>query len=285
MRSWLLVAVVGAMVGGSWHVHADEAKLSKAAELVSSKRVLVIAHRGASAKAPENTIPAFEAALATKCDLIELDYYHSADKVPVVFHDKTLDRTTNAIQALGKEKIAIGSLTAAKLQSLDAGAWFKPEFAGAKIPTLVESLDCIQNGGVTLIERKGGDAATIVKLLDEKKLRGEVVVQAFDWKYIADCRRLAPDLVLGCLGSKELGPSEVAAMKAAGANVVGWSHKDLTAANIKRVHNAGMQCWAYTINDAERAKELIAAGLDGIITDDPALQLKVVESLQATKAN
>lgn len=288
MRCLLLGCVLSALAGGiglDVLNAADEGKPSKAAELVNAKRVLVIAHRGASAVAPENTIPAFEAALKTKCDLIELDYYHSADKVPIVFHDKTLDRTTNAIQSLGKEKIAIGSLPAQELQQLDAGKWFKPEFAGAKIPTLIESLDVIQNGGVTLIERKGGDAATLVKLLDEKKLRGEVVVQAFDWKYIADCRRLAPDLVLGCLGSKELTGTQVAEMKKAGANAVGWSHKDLNAENIKLVHDAGLRCWAYTVNDTQRAKELIAAGLDGIITDNPALQLKVVESLAKTSGN
>ncbi len=232
LSSLLLVCsvVVSSSIAASL-LAADKAP-SKAAELVGAKRVIVIAHRGASAHAPENTIPAFKMALKTKCDLIELDYYHSKDKVPVVFHDKTLDRTSNAVEKLGKEKLELDEVTAQELQSLDAGKWKDAKFAGTKIPTLVESLDVIQNGGMTLIERKAGDAATIVKLLDEKKLRGDVVIQAFDWKYIADCHKLAPDLVLGCLGSKELSAARIAEAKAAGATAIGWKHDDLNEANI-----------------------------------------------------
>ena len=259
------------------------AQPSAAAQLVSAKRVLIIAHRGASAHAPENTLPAFEAALKTKCDLIELDYYHSADKVPVVFHDKELDRTSNAPEVLGKTTLKPEQVTVADLQKLDAGKWFKPQFAGAKVPTLEESLNVIQAGGMTLIERKGGDAATIVKLLDDKKLRGNVVVQAFDWKYIADCHRLAPDLVLGCLGSKELDAKKIAEAKKAGAAAIGWKHDDLNAENIAAVHAAGMKCWAYTVNDRRRGKQLIDAGIDGLITDDPAYMQGLLATLEKQK--
>lgn len=258
-------------------------KPSAAAELVAAKRVLIIAHRGASAHAPENTLPAFAAALKTKCDLIELDYYHSADKVPVVFHDKDLDRTTDAPAVLGKSKLELDEVTLADLQKLDAGKWFKPEFAGAKVPTLDESLNLIQAGGMTLIERKAGDAETIVKMLDEKKLRDRVVIQAFDWKYIAACHRLAPDLVLGCLGSKELTAKRIAECKQAGAAAIGWKEADLNAANIAAVHAAGMKCWAYTVNDRRRGKQLIDAGIDGLITDDPAYMQGLLATLAKAK--
>lgn len=268
----ILLAVMHVMAAPLLADEAAEksAKASAAADLVAAKRVLIIAHRGASAHAPENTLPSFAAALKTKCDLIELDYYHSADKVPVVFHDKELDRTSDAPAVLGKTKLKPEQVTLADLQKLDAGKWFKPEFAGARVPTLDESLNLIQTGGMTLIERKGGDAATIVKMLDEKKLRSNVVVQAFDWKYIADCHRLAPDLVLGCLGSKELDAPKIAEAKQAGAAAIGWKHDDLNAENIAAVHAAGMKCWAYTVNDRRRGQELIDAGIDGLITDDPA---------------
>jgi glycerophosphoryl diester phosphodiesterase len=272
MRSFLFLLGIGLLLAiFSLPMAAQEpTKISPAAELVSAKRVLIIAHRGASKHAPENTLPAFAAALKTQCDLIELDYYHSADKVPVVFHDKDLDRTTNAAAVLGKSSLTPDKVSFADLQKLDAGKWFKPAFAGAKVPTLVESLDLIQAGGMTLIERKAGDAETIVKLLDEKKLRGHVVVQAFDWKYIAACHKIAPDLVLGCLGSKELSAKQIAAAKQAGAAAIGWKEADLTAANIAAVHAAGLKCWAYTVNDRRRGKQLIDEGIDGLITDDPA---------------
>lgn len=270
-------------------VLADDAapnpvKSSAAADLVAAKRVLIIAHRGASAHAPENTLPSFAAALKTKCDLIELDYYHSADKVPVVFHDKELDRTSDAPAVLGKTKLKPEDVTLADLQKLDAGKWFKPEFAGAKVPTLDEALNVIQAGGMTLIERKAGDASTIVKMLDDKKLRGNVVVQAFDWKYIADCHRLAPDLVLGCLGSKELDAKKIAEAKKAGAAAIGWKESDLNAENIAAVHAAGMKCWAYTVNDRRRGKQLIDAGIDGLITDDPAYMKGLLATLDKAKS-
>jgi glycerophosphoryl diester phosphodiesterase len=175
-----------------------------AAQRVASPSFLVIAHRGDSGAFPENTLPAFRSAVQQGADLVELDYYHSADGVPFVFHDKTLNRTSDATAVLGREKIPAESLAWQDLQRLDAGAWFDERFRGTKIPSLEEALDAIQQGSITLIERKGGDAATCITLLREKQLLDHVVVQSFDWRYVSDCHRLAPDLVLAALGSKEL---------------------------------------------------------------------------------
>ncbi len=261
----------------SFAAAVEQAKISPAAELVGAKRVLIIGHRGASAHAPENTLPSFEAAVKAKADMVELDYYHSADKVPVVMHDKDLDRTTDAGKVLGKYNIKLEDVTVADLKKVDAGKWFKTQFAGTKVPTLEEAFTVIQAGSMTLIERKGGDAATIVKMLDDKKLRGNVVVQAFDWKYIADCHKLAPDLALGCLGSKELGTKQIADAKQAGAAAVGWRHSDLTKENIAAAHAAGLKCWAYTVNDKKRGQQLIDVGIDGIITDDPGLMRELLK--------
>ena len=131
--------------------------------------MLIIAHRGNSSVAPENTLPAFESALDAKADLVELDYHHSADGVPVVLHDDMLDRTTNAQELLGKEKLLVVDVPSAEIAKLDAGLWFSDEFNGTKLPTLVESLAAIQAGSTTLIERKAGDAATLVKLLEREE--------------------------------------------------------------------------------------------------------------------
>ena len=252
---------------------------SLAQQMVSAPKVLVIAHRGASAKAPENTIPAFAAALKAKADLVELDYYHSKDNEQVVFHDKTLDRTTDAEQVLGQAKLEVAEVNLSDLQKLDAGKWFKPQFAGTKIPTLVEALAAIQPTGMTLIERKAGDAKTLVKLLDDSKQRSQVVVQAFDWEYLADCHKLAPDLVLGALGSKEITPLKIAQIKKTGASVVGWKHEDLNATNIAALHAAGLRVWAYTVNDTRRGKQLVEMGIDGLITDDPSSMITLLRLL------
>ncbi len=241
-----------------------------AAQVVAQPGFLVIAHRGDSGAFPENTLPAFQSAVELAADLVELDYYHSADGVPFAFHDRTLDRTSNATEVLGREKIPTGSLAWSQLRELDAGAWFDPRFQGTPIPTLAESLDVIQQGSITLIERKEGDAATCIQLLREKDLLKHVVVQAFDWEFLADCRRLAPELILGALGSKDLSEDRLDEIQRAGAQVVGWNHQDLQRQHIEAVHRRGMKIWAYTVNDVERAQQLIDDGIDGIITDYPA---------------
>ena len=123
----------------------------------------------------------------------------------------------------------------------------------------------------TLIERKAGDAEACVTLLRRKQLLGDVVVQAFDWAFLADCHRLVPELALGALGSDPLDAQRLERIQGTGARVVGWNHKYLNADPIKAIHARGMKVWAYTVNDGSRAKELIADGIDGIITDDPAL--------------
>lgn len=252
--------------------------MTAAKKMVDQSRVLVIAHRGASAENPENTLPSFQAAGEAGPDLIELDYYHSKDGVPVVFHDKTLDRTTNAIELFAENEIPVESLPLKELKRLDAGAWFGAQFAGTTIPTLEEAIAVIQPRSMTLIERKHGDAETCVRLLDRLSLKDQVVVQSFDWDYLTDCRDLDATLVLGALGSDELTEEKIQAAIAIGARVVGWNAKHLTAENIQLAKQRGLRVWAYTVNDAERARELIKDGIDGIITDRPAMMKDVVSA-------
>lgn len=242
----------------------------RASERVARGETLVIAHRGASADAPENTLPAFRLALEAKADLVELDTHHSADDVPMVFHDKDLKRTTDAQAVFGKTRLRVAERTRAELERLDAGTWFDARFAGTRIPTLEEALDVIQRGSMTLVERKSGDAETLVALLRRKGLLDTVVVQSFDWDFLADCRRLAPDLLLGALGSRSLDDAKLTAVRACGAAVVGWNHKYITPDVVARVHAAGFKLWVYTVNDDVRAVALAAMGVDGIISDRPA---------------
>src|ERR1700689_2970774 len=96
------------------------------AGVMRMERVAVIAHRGASRQAPENTLPAFQAAAQSGVDMVELDYLQSADQVPVAFHDEDLDRLTDAQTRWGGEKISLASKTLSELKTLDAGSWFGP---------------------------------------------------------------------------------------------------------------------------------------------------------------
>src|SRR2546430_10262563 len=117
------------------------AEPTPARQLIASPGLLVIAHRGNSSVAPENTLPAFQSALDAKADLVELDYFHSADGVPVVIHDQILDRTTNAEEVLGQPKLLVGGLPLVDLRRLDVGSWFDEKFAETTMATLAEALD------------------------------------------------------------------------------------------------------------------------------------------------
>ena len=192
-----------------------------------------------------------------------------------MIHDEFLDRTTNAEDIFGKPKLLVGDQRASDLQKLDVGFWFDAKFAGTKLPTLVESLDFIQSSSVTLIERKAGDAATLVRLLEEKRLIDQVVVQAFDWQFVADCRRLSPRLMLGTLSGKPANDDQIRAAAATGADLIVWDHQKIGREQIALIHQLGKKAWAYTIDDPQRARQLIAVGLDGVITNKPEAMLKV----------
>jgi glycerophosphoryl diester phosphodiesterase len=241
-----------------------------AAQVVRSNRVLLIAHRGNSREAPENTLSSFESAAAVGVDFIELDYHHSADDVPIVAHDAMLDRATNARELWGGEKIKLASKTAAELSQLDAGSWFSPKFAGTRLPTLEQALATILPHAMTFIERKAGSARVCVDLLRKLDCAERVVVQAFDWEFVADCHQLAPELIVGALGDKELTAEHLDRAIALGATLVGWNAKFLSAKTLAAAHERGLKVWSYTIDDPVQASELIAAGLDGVISNVPA---------------
>jgi glycerophosphoryl diester phosphodiesterase len=265
---------------------------SPAVRLLETKRPLVIAHRGYSQFAPENTLPSFQLAKAAGADMVELDYYHSKDGELVVMHDATLDRTTDAVAKWGGSKIRLDSKTLAELKTLDAGKWFKPEFTGTKIPTLAESLDLIQDGNMTLVERKAGDAATCVKMLQARGLVNKLVVQAFDWSYLADFHALEPKQVLGALGppatkeGKKLTEAEKLLTKEwidlalkSGVQVVGWNNQ-VTKEAVDYAHSKGLKVWVYTINDQAEANRLLDLRVDGLITNNTSLMWRSIAERQ-----
>jgi len=253
-----------------------------AEHLLELSRPLVIAHRGWSGIAPENTLPAFQLALQAGADLVELDYHHTADGVPVVIHDATLKRTTDAAARWTGDGLRLTARTLAELRPLDAGAWFHPRFAGIAAPTLSEALDLIQATGVTLIERKAGDAATLARLLRERGLVNRVIVQSFDWDYLRALRAELPGQVLGALGPRGradgrpltpeeriLGPAQLDEIAALGGRIAVWS-RDVTRNSIIAAQARGLKVWVYTIDDPALFRALVALGVDGVITNEPA---------------
>ncbi len=254
-----------------------------APDLLASKRPLVIGHRGYCAIAPENTLPSFELAIEAGADVVELDYHHSKDGVPVVIHDATLNRTTDARRKRRWSRLKVAHHTAAEIRTLDAGRWFDPSFAGTWVPSLDEALEfiCEQGGRVALIEHKSGDAATCVHLLREKNLINKVVVISFDWKFLRAFHELEPAQVLGALGppgriTRRHRPSRISGrlnrrwldeLVRTGARLVVWN-RQVPRPAIELAHHRGLKVWVYTINEPARARELIERGVNGIITND-----------------
>ena len=237
--------------------------------LIDSPKTLVLAHRGNSRAAPENTLPAFESALNLGVDLVELDYHHTADGVPVVFHDEELDRCTDACQVWGGSKQLLARRTWAELKRLDAGGWFGEVFRGTHIATLEDALRLICPRAGCMIERKSGDAATCVSLLRRLNVIDRCVVTAFDWSFLADCHRLAPALLLGALGTDRLTPEILAEAERIGATVIGWDNAYVTEEHVWLVHSGGLRAWVWTVDDSARAAQLVGWGIDGLISNVP----------------
>jgi glycerophosphoryl diester phosphodiesterase len=222
-------------------------------------------------------------------DLVELDYHHSKDGKLVVIHDSDLDRTTDATTRWPQQRIKVASKTAAEIQTLDAGSWFDAKYAGTKIPLLAEALDTIQQGSVTLIERKHGDPDACIKLLRDKRLINKVIVQAFDWQFLREFHEQEPDQILGALGpatllpdgkkpssqSKELSAAWLDDLQRTGAKVAVWNDR-VSKQSVQLAHERGLKVWVYTINDSTLANHLLDMGVDGLITNNTSVIWKTL---------
>lgn len=246
--------------------------------ILSSPRTLVIGHRGYRDAAPENTLPSFELALAAGADLVEFDCHQSSDGVPVVIHDATLKRTTDAAGVWRGKRMEVARRTAAELRTLDAGAWKHPRFSGSRIPTLEEAVEAIHPGAVPLIERKAGDAATLAAILKRRDWINRAIVIAFDWDFLETLQSEISGQVLGALGPQPGGEAgtcgnldvrAIERIKNRGIDLIVWN-STVSRAAIAAAHRRGMKVWIYTVNDPAVAERLVRAGADGLISDNPA---------------
>ena len=242
--------------------------------VVATPQVLAIAHRGASAYAPENTLAALRAAVELGCDLAEVDVQRTRDGVLVLTHDAELTRTTGC-------RRQVGELTHRELERLDAGAWFSPAYAGERVPTLEQALDALCGTGTgLLLEIKQpalhpGIAVDVARAL--RGHEGRVVVQSFDHDVMRDFSRLDTGRPVGLLGHPSL---RRLSHLAGWASMVNPRHRRATPAYVDAVHDAGLDCYVWTVDrdaDIRRALEL---GVDGVISNRPdAVQRALADRL------
>ncbi|MEU3607743.1 glycerophosphodiester phosphodiesterase family protein [Streptomyces sp. NPDC035033] len=235
----------------------------------AARTLTVIAHRGASAAAPENTLVAGEVARRAGVEWIENDVRPSRDGVPYVVHDATVDRTTDGSGA-------VRSLTSARLDALDAGSWFAPAFAGARVPTLAAQLaDLRTRGGRLLLEVKGphsrAEVARIVRDVREQRMTDRVVVQSFDPASLRYVRELAPELPRALLRDR-LDADPVAVARELGLAAYNVSDAALSArpGAVAELRAAGVAVNVWIVDDPARWRALAGLGVDGVITDRPA---------------
>ena len=234
------------------------------------KRPLNIAHRGASLVAPPNTLAAFRRAAELGADGVELDVHLSADGVPVVIHDFTVDGTTD-----GSGPVA--AMTLAELKQLDAGRRFGAPFAGERIPTLEEVLEAVGGRVLLNIELKStsprdtGLERVVIALVERHGLSQRVLLSSFNPISLWRAKRLAPHIAVGLLHAPEL-PFPLRR---------GWfgflfrheaRHPEHTMVNARYkawAERRGYRVNTWTVDEPSEMRRLIALGVDGIITNAP----------------
>lgn len=237
----------------------------------------MVAHRGASGLAPENTLAAFRLAIELGASAVECDVHLSADGAPVVIHDARVDRTTS-----GQGEVA--ALTLAELRQIDAGGWFGPAFHGERLPTLEEALDVCAGHARLFVELKAGGGAPLVDAA-LRALNGApgtaVAVISFDEEIVRLVAARRPDLPVGWLVSADhaarRGPDgALQAATDAGAGFIAPHHDAATPAFIAAAHAVGLPVSVWTVDDPEAIARLAGAGVDAITTNRPDVALRVL---------
>jgi glycerophosphoryl diester phosphodiesterase len=239
---------------------------------------LVIAHRGASADAPENTLSAVRAALVRDSDLIEVDVQRSKDGALVLMHDTTLSRTTNVRKLFpNRGPWLVGQFTYAELSRLDAGSWKAPQFAGEKIPTLEQVVEVVQGSrSGLLLELKApalypGVVREVTTALAQSTgylhsaiAAGRLVIESFSREAIAACKNAEPSIPVGLIGTPT--PTDLPAL-ARWLDQVNPGYRTADAAYVSSVHRAGLGCLFWTVDRPGAMRRALRA--DGVITNRP----------------
>jgi len=230
---------------------------------------LNLAHRGASAVAPQNTLAAFEQAGDMGADGVELDVHLSADGVPVVIHDATVDRTTD-----GHGRV--GALSLEELKSLDAGRWFDPTFAGEQIPTLEEVADALGQRLLVNVElksislRENGLERAVIDVIERSALTERVLISSFNPLSLRRVRRLAPHLPLGLLTLPRM-PRPLSPLWRALVRVEAHHphHTQIDRQFVAQARRWGYRIFAWVVDEPAEIRRLADLGVDGIITNVP----------------
>lgn len=226
---------------------------------------IVTAHRGFSAAAPENTLPAFQLAIDQGCERAELDVQMTKDGVVMVTHDTNMHRCTGRNQN-------IYDLTYDEVRKLDAGRWFGKKYAGTKVPTLAEVLDLCKGKIELNIEIKPNAATPeleteTLRIIHEKGFENNCVITSQSYETLCKVKELAPGISTGYILA--LGVGSYYDLPA--ADFFSVESTFITSGMVQQVHLRGKTVSAWTVNREEDASDLLNLGVDDIITDKPGM--------------
>ncbi len=243
----------------------------------------IIAHRGASSMAPENTMASFRKAMDIGVDMVEIDVHLTQDDHLVVLHDSTLERTTNG-------NGPVSEINFEDLRKLDAGTWFDASFENERVPAIQEVFDLIGGKCGLLLEIKvakssrPGLAKAALKAIDEANAQGWAVVQSFDDEILFEINEINPSIVThklivekppifpGVIDTSGINFGTLAKYK--NQKAINCNHRFLGKKLIRKFHNHGFATFAWTVNEVEKGKKLMEWGVDGLITNYPQRFLK-----------
>ncbi|MEX0724010.1 MAG: glycerophosphodiester phosphodiesterase [Gracilimonas sp.] len=244
---------------------------------------VIIAHRGASAYHPENTMSAFRAAYEMGAEMIELDVTLSKDGVPVVIHDETIDRTTNG-------KGLVSDFTLDELKNLDAGTWFSKKHAGEPIPTLEEVLEFTRGKIALNIEVKpeavtdevrGGIEEKAWDLVKKYEMEEYVLFSSFNYQAITHLKEINVDIKAALLFEKKQSakrsPGQL--VDEYNADAFNCSYRQFSKKWAEEALEKGFPVFVYTVNSERRMKKMIKRGVRGIFSDKPDLLKEIVDNM------
>jgi glycerophosphoryl diester phosphodiesterase len=240
-------------------------------------RMRVIAHRGFSGRAPENTLAAIREAIAIGADMAEIDVTLSSDREIVVIHDQTLERTTD-----GSGQVSQYSLT--DLQNLDAGSWFDTLFAGERIPTLEEVFATVKGKILLNIEIKSeaverGITAKVVSAVHRHNMKDYVVISSFSPTALEEVHSLAPAFTTAVLYNSDIhqGLDAVDIVEELGASAFNIKRTRLTSTMMARCREHAIPVGIYTVNKKRHMRRMIKKGVGAVFTDHPDRLIKVLQ--------
>jgi glycerophosphoryl diester phosphodiesterase len=243
----------------------------------TTQKPVVCGHRGACGQAPENTLTAYQKALEAGATWIEFDVQLSADGIPIILHDDTLERTTSL-----KQPVRPTALSLSQLKELDAGSWFSPAFAGEKIPTLEEVLAefgsslglNIEIKSTAGFEADNGLEQKIAALVRQYKLEDTALISSFDPLRLSSLNRHDPELRLAFLydDKPERYPPNfdpIAVAKSLNAAALHPHFRVIDESLVSRTHANNLAINTWTVNEIPDLQRMIELGVDMVITNYP----------------